>query len=213
MERILELEGKSLDQLVEKACQDLSCLPQDLDIEIVEYVAGGMLGSGRRIKASFKIKTEKILSERANRALAFIKEFCYHTDFNLETQTQISKDKMEIIITLSGEDSKYLLLNGGEVLSALEFLVNKVVAKALGVGPKITLKIKGVDLERERRLTQAVKRAINLIRSDQKERAIKVGNKREERLVLNIVKENPDLKAEVVEDSKGKRVLIGVKSS
>ncbi|MCS7199833.1 MAG: Jag N-terminal domain-containing protein [Caldimicrobium sp.] len=212
MEKILELEGKSLDQLVEKACQDLGCLPPDLDIEIKEFEAGGMLGSGRKIKAVFKIKPEKLLSERANRALTFLKELCFYSDFNLETQTQILKDQREIVIILSGEDTKYLLQNGGEVLSAVEFLVNKVVAKALGVGPKITLKIKGIDIERERKLAQAVRKALELIKKDQKERTIKIGNKREERLVLNIIKEEGDFEAEVVEDQKGKRVILRVKN-
>lgn len=212
MEKIVELEGKSLDQLVEKACQDLGCLPPDLEIEIKEFEPGGILGSGRKIKAVFKIKLEKLLSERANRALTFFKELCFYSDFNLETQTQILKDQREIVIILSGEDTKYLLQNGGEALSAIEFLVNKVVAKALGVGPKITLKIKGVDIERERKLARAVRKALELIRKDKKERAIKIGNKREERLVLNIIKKEEDFEAEVIEDQKGKRVILRVKN-
>uniref|UniRef100_A0A832LWX1 RNA-binding protein KhpB N-terminal domain-containing protein n=1 Tax=Caldimicrobium thiodismutans TaxID=1653476 RepID=A0A832LWX1_9BACT len=213
MERSVELEGKSLDQLVERACQDLNCLPQDLDIEIEEYTAGGMLGTGRKIKARFKIRPEKILSERANRALSFLKELFYNLDFDLNTQTQLNKEKMEIEIILSGEDTKYLLPNGGEGLSALEFLVNKVVAKSQGVGPKIVLKIKGVDLEKEKRLTRAVKRAISLIKQDQKERTIRVGTKREERLVLNLIKDYPDIVGEIHEDTKGKRITLRLKSS
>lgn len=150
MSKALELEGKSLDQLVEKACQDLGCLPEDMEIEIKEFTSGGMLGASRKVKALFRIKPEKLLSERANRALAFLKEIFYNTDFQLETQTQLHKDSLEVEIQLSGEDVKYLLQNGGEVLTSLEFLVNKVVAKSLGVGPKITLKIRGVDLEKEK---------------------------------------------------------------
>ncbi len=208
MSRVLELEGKSLDQMVEKACQDLGCLPEDLKIEILEFAPGGMLGSGRKIKAIFMIKPDKILSERATRALAFLKELFYHMDFQIETQTQLLGEKMEVDIIFSGPDTRYLLQNDGEPLSALEYLTNKIVAKSLGVGPKINLKVKGVNLERERRLLKAVDRAITLIKEDKRERALRVGNKREERLVLNKIKDEPNIVAEIQEDSRGKKVVL-----
>ncbi len=213
MSKALELEGKSLDQLVEKACQDLGCLPEDMEIEIQEFTSGGMLGAGRKIRALFRIKPEKLLSERANRALTFLKEVFFNTDFQLETQTLLHKEPLEVEIQLSGEDVRYLLQNGGEVLSSLEFLVNKVVAKTLGVGPKITLKVRGVDLEREKRLIKALQRALELIREDKKERVIRVGSKREERLVLNMLKDSPDISASIEEDNKGKKVILRWKES
>ncbi|MFN4131732.1 MAG: Jag N-terminal domain-containing protein [Caldimicrobium sp.] len=213
MSKILELEGKSLDQLVEKACQELGCMPEDLEIEITEFTSGGMLGAGKKVKANFKIRVDKLLSERANRALTFLKELFYNIDFKIDTQTILKKDAMEIEIVFSGEDVKFLLQNGGEVLSSLEFLINKIVAKAMGVGPKISLKVKGVDLEREKRLLRAAKRAIELIKGDQKERSIKIGNKREERLVLNLLKEEPNIEGVVVEEEKGKKIVLRWKSS
>jgi len=208
MKGVLELEGKSLDQLLEKACQELGSLPEDLEIEILEFTSGGMLGTGRKVKALFKIKPDKVLTERANRALSFLKELFYHMDFQIETQTELKKDKMEVDIIFSGQDTKFLLQNEGEALSALEFLVNKVVAKALGVGPKINLKIKGVNLERERRLARALEKAIELIKNDHKERSLRVHNRREERLVLNRVKEEESLEAVIQEDERGKKVVL-----
>ncbi len=212
MEKVLELEGKSLDQLVEKACQELGCMPEDLGIEILEFSTGGMLGAGKKVKAKFSIRVDKLLSERANRALTFLKELFYHIDFKIDIQTNLKKDTLEIEVVFSGEDVKYLLQNGGEVLSSLEFLTNKVVAKAMGVGPKISFSIKGIDLEREKRLLRAVKRAVELIKEDHKERTIKIGNKREERLVLNYLKEEPNIEGTIVEEETGKKILLRWKS-
>ncbi len=144
MSKILELEGKSLDQLVEKACQELGCLPEDLEIEIKEFTLEGLLSGGRKVKAFFKIKADKVLSERANRALIFLKDLFYNADFNLESQVKLRKDPLEVEIILSGEDIRHLRQNQGDPLSALEFLVNKIVARALGVGPKIVLKSQGI---------------------------------------------------------------------
>lgn len=208
MSKVLELEGKSLDQMVEQACQDFGCLPEDLKIEILEFTSGGVLSSGKKIKASFMIKSDRILRERATRALSFLKELFYHMDFQIETQTQFLGEEMDVDIIFSGPDTRYLLQNDGEPLSALEYLTNKIVAKALGVGPKINLKVKGVDLEREKRLLRAVERALELMKEDKKERTVRVGNKREERLVLNKVKNEPNISAEIQEDSRGKKVVL-----
>jgi len=208
MLKVLELEGKSLDQMLEKACQDLGSLPEDLEIEILEFSSGGMLGTGRKIKANFRIKPDKMLNERANRALSFLKELFYNLDFQIETQVQLLKEDLEVEIVLSGPDTKYLLQNEGEALSSLEFLINKIVAKTLGVGPKINLKVRGVDLEREKRLLRSLEKAIAQIKEDQKERVLRIGNKREERLIFNRLKEEENLEAALLEDERGKKVVL-----
>ncbi|AIH04012.1 MULTISPECIES: Jag N-terminal domain-containing protein [Thermodesulfobacterium] len=205
-----ELEGKSLDQLLEVACQELGCMPEDLELEILEVTSSsGLLGMpSKKIKIKAKLKPDKMLSERANKALTFLKDLFYYTDFQIETQTNLLKDKLQIEILLKGEDLKYLVQNGGEVLSALEFLTNKIVAKSLGVGPKIVLKPEGINLEREKRLISAVKRAIEKVKTTKEPQIIKVGSQREERIVLNLVKPEKNIEAVVEGEGKQKKVIL-----
>lgn len=206
-----ELEGKSLDQLLEVACQELGCMPEDLELEILEVTSSssGLLGMpSKKIKIKAKLKPDKMLSERANKALTFLKDLFYYTDFQIETQTNLLKDKLQIEILLKGEDLKYLVQNGGEVLSALEFLTNKIVAKSLGVGPKIVLKPEGINLEREKRLISAVKRAIEKVKTTKEPQIIKVGSQREERIVLNLVKPEKSIEAVVEGEGKQKKVIL-----
>ncbi len=205
-----EFEGKSLDQLVEVICQEFGCVPEDLELEILEFKnSSGLLGlSGKKVKVKARIKPEKVLSERANRAISFLKELFYYADFKVETKTQLLKEKMQIEIVLSGEDVRYLLLNGAEPLSALEFLTNKIVAKALGVGPKIILTPEGINIEREKKLVNAVKRAIEKVKTENQPQVIKVGNQREQRIVVNILKKESNLDYKVEGEGKQKRVVI-----
>lgn len=205
-----ELEGKSLDQLLEVACQELGCMPEDLELEILEVTSSsGLLGMpSKKIKIKAKLKPDKMLSERANKALTFLKDLFYYTDFQIETQNNLLKDKLQIEILLKGEDLKYLVQNGGEVLSALEFLTNKIVAKSLGVGPKIVLKPEGINLEREKRLISAVKRAIEKVKTTKEPQIIKVGSQREERIVLNLVKPEKNIEAVVEGEGKQKKVIL-----
>ena len=205
-----EFEGKSLDQLVEVVCQDFGCVPEDLELEILEYTTtSGLLGiPGKKIKIKAKIKPDKLLSERANRATAFLKELFYYADLNIETKTNLLKDALQIEIIFSGEDVKYLLQNGAEPLSALEFLTNKIVAKALGVGPKIILKPEGINIEREKKLVNAVKKAIEKVKSTKEPQVIKVGSPREQRIVLNLIKNENNIGYTIEGEGKQKRIIL-----
>lgn len=208
-----ELEGKSLDQLIEVACQELGCVPEDLEFEILEFSSSSsLLGiPGKKIKIKARIKADKVLSERANHALMFLKEVLNYADFQIDIKANILKDKMQVEILLSGEDVKYLIQNGAEPLTALEFLTNKVVARALGVGPKIVLKPAGIDIEKEKKLVAAVKKAIDKIKKDKEPQIIKIGSQREQRIVINLVKEEEHIDYKVEGEGKQKKVILNWK--
>ncbi len=205
-----EFEGKSLDQLVEVVCQELGCVPEDLEIEILEYsTSSGLLGiPGKKIKIKARIKPDKFLSERANRAVSFLKELFYYAELNINTKTNLLRDQLQIEILLSGEDVKYLIQNGAEPLSALEFLTNKIVAKALGVGPKIILKPEGINIEREKKLVNAVKKAIQKVKSTKEPQVIKVGSQREQKIVLNLIKNENNIGYTIEGEGKQKRIIL-----
>jgi len=210
MEKGLSLEGKSLDQLLEKACEELSCLPEDLEISIEEVSQGGIISS-KKIKAYFRIKPARVLSERANRAILFLKELFHNADLNIDLKTNLNQERMEVDLILSGEDLRYLLVNGGEPISALEFLTNKIVAKALGVGPKVNLKPEGIDLEGERRFLRALQRAISLIKEDKNPRTLRVRTKREERIFERALREHPEISYTFEGEGKERKVQLEVK--
>ncbi len=205
-----ELEGKSLDQVVEMACQEFGCLPEDLELEILEFSSsGGLLGiTTKKVKAKVRVKPDKLLTERANKALSFLKELFYYAEFKIETKTNLLKDQLQIEILLSGEDVKFLIQNGAEPLSALEFLTNKVVAKALGVGPKIILKPEGINIEKEKKLVNAVKRAIEKVKSTKEPQIIKIGNQREQRLVINLLKDEEKIGYVIEGEGRSKKVIL-----
>jgi spoIIIJ-associated protein len=210
MEKGLSLEGKSLDQLLEKACEELSCLPEDLEISIEEVSQGGIISS-KKIKAYFRIKPARVLSERANRAILFLKELFHNADLNIDLKTNLNQARMEVDLILSGEDLRYLLVNGGEPISALEFLTNKIVAKALGVGPKVNLKPEGIDLEGEKRFLRALQRAISLIKEDKRPRTLRVKTRREERIVERVLREHPEISYTFEGESKERKLKLEVK--
>ncbi|HEA83655.1 MAG TPA: hypothetical protein ENI03_00020 [Thermodesulfobacterium geofontis] len=207
-----ELVGKSLDQLVEIACQELGCIPEDLELEILEFSSSSLLGiPGKKIRIKARIKPDKVLSERANRAVMFLKEVFNCADFKINIKTNLLKDKMQVEIILSGEDVKYLIQNTAEPLVAFEFLTNKVVARALGLGPKIVLKPEGIDIEKEKKLVNAVKRAIEKIKNSKEPQVIKVGSQREQKIVINFVKQEENIDYKIEGEGKQKKVILNWK--
>lgn len=104
-----------------------------------------------------------------------------------------------------------MLVNGGEPISALEFLTNKIVAKSLGVGPKVNLIPEGIDLEGERRFLRALHRAVSLIKEDKKPRTLRIRTKREERIVERVLREYPEISYTFEGEGKERKVKLEVK--
>ncbi len=179
-ERIFE--AKNVDQAIEEACRVMGCLPEDLEIEILEHGSSGLFGLGAkkaRIKA--RIKPEKLLSERANRAVMFLKEFFLSGELKIDPQATLEKDHIKI--NLTGEDAALFTANGGAALEAMEFLVNKIVARRLGVGAKIVVDVDGFRENRERRLTRMAQEAAEKAKRTKKPVALPPMNAKERRLI------------------------------
>ncbi len=179
-ERIFE--SKNVEQAIEEACRVMGCLPEDLEIEILEHGSSGLFGLGaKKARIKVRLKPEKILSERANRAVMFLKELFLSGELKLEPQAELAAD--HVVINLSGEDQEIFTQNGGAAIEALEFLVNKVVARRLGVGPKIVVDVDGFREKREEELRRMALSAAEKAKRTKKPVPLPPMSARERRLV------------------------------
>ncbi len=200
-------EAKSVDQAIEEACRVLGCLPEDLEIEILEHGSAGLFGLGAkkaRIKA--RLKPEKLLSERANRAVMFLKELFLSGELKVEPQAEMAADHVKI--NLSGEDAALFTQNGGTALEALEFLVNKVVARRLGMGAKIVIDVSGFREQRERRLTRMAREAAEKAKKTRKPVALPPMKASERRVVHLALKDRSDVYTRSAGEGERRHVVV-----
>ncbi len=177
-----EFEGKTVEQAIEEASKYFQVAPDDLEVEIITHGSTGLFGIGaKKAKIRARLKASRLLDKRAEEARRVLGEILEATglvlDIDLKVQNEIIRAE------ISGEDREFLLLRHGTPLNALEYLVNKIVARRLGVGPKIVLDIEGFRERQERKLKDLARRAAERVKKTRRPVELKPMPAHERRLV------------------------------
>lgn len=159
-----EFEGKTTEEAIENACQELNCSRDEMEIEIIEPGSAGIFGlvGGRKAKIRVTVtKEEPTIAEEEN-DLALAKETLEKIlALMLLEGTSVNADQADGVILLNIEGDKTGLLIGrrGRTLDALQFIVNRIVNKTLEKKAQVV-----VDSEnyRQRRQDFLIQMALNM---------------------------------------------------
>lgn len=125
----VEIEGKTLEEAIEKACSMFN-LPKDmLEIEVISAGSAGILGLIRRakIRVNPKEPEEPAYDEDLKRA----KEALENILSKLDQDARVSgvRNDQEILLTIECRSPGLLIGKRGQTLDATQYLVNKIVNK------------------------------------------------------------------------------------
>lgn len=119
----IEIEGKTTQEAIEKACEHFHMSREELDIEVLESRSIGIFGITGNRKAKIRA-TPKISPgiQLAQEVLAKIISL-------ISPNTVVSAEKRgdDILVTLEGNNPGILIGSQGKTLEALEFIANKAV--------------------------------------------------------------------------------------
>lgn len=83
----------------------------------------------------------------------------------LQLQTSVVSTEEKCTLDLSGEDSAYLRAEGGDLLNALEHLVNQIFGRDLAKGERIVCDVEGFRSIREAELRAMARHAADQVKS------------------------------------------------
>jgi len=122
----IEIEAKTTQEAIEKACRHFHLTEQELDIEVLESRSTGIFGIVGNKKTRIRVTPKKdntvvVAQETLRKIISLI-----------SGDTKISAEKKgdDIILTIEGNNPRILIGHRGRTLQALEFIVNKAVNKA-----------------------------------------------------------------------------------
>ncbi len=148
----IEIEGKTTEEAISKACEMLQATRENLEIEILAESSSGFLGLGAKkaqIRATLKeIKppspgqeavpapvaapapvatpapSGKPAPEMAKDTLQEILRL-----LGMETEVELKEEAERTLLVIRGDGSGLLIGRKGQTLDALEYLINKIVHK------------------------------------------------------------------------------------
>lgn len=165
----VETEGKNVEEAVQKACELLKASKEDLDLEILETGSSGFLGIGARkaqVRATRKEAApvtgtepsptpggETELGAKAQKVLKGLL-----AQLEIEAQIEMKEDADRVYLNIQGNGGGLLIGRKGQTLDALEYLINKMVAKNEEGKKRIVVDTENYRTRREESLVKLARR-------------------------------------------------------
>ena len=122
----IEIEAKTTEEAIKKACEHFHLTEAELDIEVLESRSTGIFGLVGNKKAKIRVKIKE------NSTIAVAEETLRNIVSLMSMDAKISAEKKgdDIFLTIEGNSTGILIGHKGRTLEALDFIVNKAVNKA-----------------------------------------------------------------------------------
>lgn len=121
-----EIEAKTTQEAIEKACKHFNLSEEELDIEVLETRSVGIFGLAGNKKAKIRATPKR------DDSIALAQEILTKIISLISPDTKISAEKKgdDIVLNIEGNNPGILIGPKGKTLEALEFIINKAVNKA-----------------------------------------------------------------------------------
>ena len=227
-----EFEAKTTEEAIQKAARELNLPVEELSIDVIEPGSAGIFGlvGGRKAKIKVTVntpsevekeETEEEQGEEEQERLGR-REEPQENDVNfakrtleevlalipVEATVAASRGEGRITLKVQGDRSGLLIGRKGKTLDALQFLVNKIVSKALDKKIDVVIDSENYRRRREDSLTQLALRMGDKAKRIKKPVTTNPMNPHDRRLIHLALKDDEHLETRSRGEGLLKRVVI-----
>jgi spoIIIJ-associated protein len=131
----------------------------------------------------------------------------------LDLNARAAESAEGCLLELDGEDASLLRSEGGELLSALEHLVNQAFGRAFPQGERIICDVQNFRATREAELRAMARHAAERVRTTRSAFTFGPMNSNERRIIHTSLAEEPDLHTESIGEGSARRLKVSLKVS
>lgn len=200
-----EFEGKDVKEALEKASEALGVRSTDLHYELLEEGRRGVFGLGAR---RVRIRVEPVMEDAADRGSSdasprppasrsvngpdeTIRRMIRLMGLELNVRTSPIEGGLRV--ELAGPDRRVLMSQDGEVLSALQFLLNRMARRAWPGAGRILVDCEGYRDRHEAEVVELTREAARQVARTGSPTRLEPMNPNDRRLVHVTVREFPGL--------------------
>jgi spoIIIJ-associated protein len=221
-----EFEGKTTEEAIQNAARELNLPVEELNIDVIEPGSAGIFGlvGGRKakIKVTLKTSSEPEEEEEEEQEPETKKEEPQEGDVDfaqrtleeilalipLEATVTASRGEGRITLRIQGDRSGLLIGRKGKTLDALQFLVNKIVSKALDKKIDVVIDSENYRRRKEDSLTQMALKMGDKAKRINKPVTTNPMNPHDRRLIHLALKDDAQLETRSRGEGLLKRVVI-----
>lgn len=166
----VETEGKTVEEAISKACEELKASREELEIEVLTNASSGFLGlvgaKNAQIRATVKEaapaaeKGAGLPADASSQAAETAKKTLQDilSLLGMEGAVQLTEEPERIVLNIEGDGSGLLIGRKGQTLDALEYLINKIVHKGAEDKKRIVVDTENYRSRREESLVHLAQR-------------------------------------------------------
>jgi len=204
MTRAVETTGKSVAEATIAALRELGIGRDEASIEIVDKGSKGFLGLFGGSPARVRVAAQVAPSDRAE---VLVKEIMSRMGFS--TQLHVSEEKNALVIDIETAGADGLLIGkAGSTLSALEYLINRILQRENKRTPRIILDVSGYKRRREDFLKNKAMSLAEEVKSAKQQVTMEPLDAEDRKIVHNVLKSVPGVTTKSVGSGRSKSVVV-----
>ncbi len=204
---VIEFEGKTVDEAIEKAVQFFNAPKENLSIEVTSDGSQGFLGLIGSKKAKINAsQMQDPVEAKKEKAQNFLTEILRLAKIPGSVRAEIIDKK--VFLTLKGDGSGLLIGKKGQTLDAFQYLVSKMVNQKPEDRIPIIIDTENYRHRREAKLIIIAQKLGSQAKRQKKSVATELLNPQERRVIYLTLQNHPDLTAKSEGEGKLKKVII-----
>ncbi|MBZ4687624.1 MAG: spoIIIJ-associated protein [Clostridia bacterium] len=207
--RSVEVTGKTVEDAISNALEQLGVGRDDVEIEVLEEPNKGFLGlighKDARVKVTEKENPAKICFD-------FLKETCRLMGINVEIEYSQDADGY-LKFNINADNPGLLIGRRGETLDSLQYLTNLVVNKKVKDKCKIILDTEGYREKREKTLINLANRLSEKVKKYKRNVVLEPMAPHERRIIHTALQMDPQVKTYSEGEEPHRKVVIAFKNN
>ena len=222
-------EGRTTTEAIEKGLKELGVSKKDVDIKVLESDDKRSFFSiltPRVVKVELTIKesnkksvTNKkgkvdISEESESKAEDNLKDFLDSLILSLPTKDlkyEFKNDKNDIYVEITGQDTGYLIGYRGNVLNAMQVLLNNIANKGINERVRVLLNIGGYKEKREKDLKELADKIAGTVIKKRKSITLEPMTSYERKIIHSRLQENTKVETHSIGEEPNRKIVVSLK--
>ena len=203
----IEIEGKTVEEALEKALKELGLTRENVNVEVLEQGSKGLFNVIGVKRAKIKVTSKYDYIEEAKKFIyAILKSMQLNADINIVEENDTLR------INISGKKMGLIIGYRGETLDSIQYLVSLVVNKHHEIPhKKVILDIENYRSKREETLKGVAVKTAARVKKTGKSFKLEPMNPYERRIIHSTLQENTDVNTYSEGEEPFRRVVIELK--
>lgn len=207
MSHIIEKTGKSVQEAINLALEELQTGRENVEIEVLDEGSKGLFGIGgkmARVRVTMNIP-------QSDDARMFLEDVFEKMKISVEIESE--EDEEAVLLRIKGKDSGIIIGRRGETLDALQYLTSLVVNKDREGYKRVTVDIENYRQKREETLVRLASRLAEKVTRYRKNVTLEPMNPYERRIIHSSLQNNKFVETYSVGEEPNRKVVITLRKA